>query len=390
MIITGIELIRGEATYCCECIECGYLLESTEHCSGLLCPRCGGQMRRAERPGPGQPSSIGVTPPGKLELTYGDRLQVDVGLEYKGPRQDATLYGAIGVRGIGFNEKVVGEAPVTFDQADTFAPWSGSVQIPITADIAPGTNYDLYCKIKEFPDAGKPEVRDVIDITGMPPTFELLEETIYPYAYIYEGPHDGGTFIFKTDPFTPASWVAGRLAQACEDEVRKAGGKMLEMRVYVDKSPLLWSDWRIEVVSAPPNAGAAMSLGIAWWAIAILAALAIVLIIVITWAAKEIAGLFKRKPGLDQVKVGWTKETLILCIQDSEEYWDRTPTPVETLQGMSEEELRHYLNQIAEEEVPPTEGLGLGLAVAAVGVVGLGALAAMAMARPKGEGRREG
>lgn len=390
MIIAGIEVIRGNATFLCECIECGYFLESAEHCDGLLCPRCGGQMRRAERPGPGQATSIGVAPPGKLELTYGDTLRITTAFNYRGPATDITLYGSIGSRRgfptYDFNEILSNEASLkTPDSQSDFVPVTPSVDIPITADIAPKPDYDIYCKLKEYPGAGMPEVDDVIAVIGMPPTFELLEETIYPYAYIYEGPHDGGTFTFKTDPFTPVDWVAGRLTRACEDEVRKAGGKMLEMRVYVDKSPLLWSDWRIEVVSVPPKT---TGTAIAWWGVAILAALAIALIIVITWAAKEIAGLFMRKPGLDQVKVGWTKETLILCIQDSEDYWERTPTPVETLEGMSEEELRHYLNQIAEEEVP-TEGLGLGLAIAAAGVLGLGALAAMAMARPEGGSRRE-
>ncbi len=41
-------------TYTCECIKCGYTMESEEHCADIKCPECGGQMRRAERPGPGQ------------------------------------------------------------------------------------------------------------------------------------------------------------------------------------------------------------------------------------------------------------------------------------------------------------------------------------------------
>ena len=387
MIITGMKVIRGNATFLCECIECGYNLESAEHCSGLRCPRCGGQMRRAERPGPGQAGYIGVAPPGKLELTYGDTLRITTGFNYRGRATDITLYGAIGSRGWGgFAEKISNEASHRTPESPTdFSPDTASVDLPITPDITPGANYDIYCKIREYPKAGLPEEDDVIDIVGIPPTYELLEETIYPYAYIYEGSHDGGTFTFKTDPFTPASWIAGRLAKACEDEVRKAGGKMLEMRVYVDKSPLLWSDWRIEVVSAPPET---TGTAIAWWGIAILAALAIALIVVITWAAKEIAGLFKRKPGLDQVKPTWGKETLIMTIQDSEEYWERTPTPVETLEGMSEEELREYLDEIAEEEVPPVEA-GLGLGIAAAGILGLGAIAlgAYAMGRPKARER---
>jgi len=41
--------------YHCECIECGYYMASAEHCKDITCPKCGGTMRRVERPGPGQP-----------------------------------------------------------------------------------------------------------------------------------------------------------------------------------------------------------------------------------------------------------------------------------------------------------------------------------------------
>jgi len=43
--------------YNCECIECGYEVESEKHCSDIKCPECGGEMRRAERPGPGKEKS---------------------------------------------------------------------------------------------------------------------------------------------------------------------------------------------------------------------------------------------------------------------------------------------------------------------------------------------
>ena len=42
-----------EGGFSCECIECGYKMESSEHCRDVKCPECGGQMRRAERPGEG-------------------------------------------------------------------------------------------------------------------------------------------------------------------------------------------------------------------------------------------------------------------------------------------------------------------------------------------------
>lgn len=40
----------------CECIECGYKVKSEKHCKDIKCPKCGGTMRRAERPGPGEPT----------------------------------------------------------------------------------------------------------------------------------------------------------------------------------------------------------------------------------------------------------------------------------------------------------------------------------------------
>lgn len=45
-----------KAKYNCECIKCGHKLTSDKHCKDLKCPKCGGQMRRVSRPGPGQES----------------------------------------------------------------------------------------------------------------------------------------------------------------------------------------------------------------------------------------------------------------------------------------------------------------------------------------------
>lgn len=46
--------IIEKAKYICECIKCGHQIETDKHCKDLKCPKCGGQMRRAEKPGPGQ------------------------------------------------------------------------------------------------------------------------------------------------------------------------------------------------------------------------------------------------------------------------------------------------------------------------------------------------
>jgi len=52
---------NGKEAFLCECIQCGYKMESDEHCNTLTCPECGGQMRRAERPGQGQDGATSET-----------------------------------------------------------------------------------------------------------------------------------------------------------------------------------------------------------------------------------------------------------------------------------------------------------------------------------------
>ena len=59
-VFTNPKNIKGEKEeYNCECIECGHKMTSEKHCKDIKCPECGGQMRRLERPGPGQESYDG-------------------------------------------------------------------------------------------------------------------------------------------------------------------------------------------------------------------------------------------------------------------------------------------------------------------------------------------
>lgn len=41
------------ASYECECLECGKVISSEEHCKDIKCPECGSEMRRKSRPGSG-------------------------------------------------------------------------------------------------------------------------------------------------------------------------------------------------------------------------------------------------------------------------------------------------------------------------------------------------
>jgi len=52
------------ASFNCECIKCGYKMTSDAvHCKDIDCAKCGGQMRRVERPGAGQPKKAKVKVP---------------------------------------------------------------------------------------------------------------------------------------------------------------------------------------------------------------------------------------------------------------------------------------------------------------------------------------
>ena len=56
----SVSLGQTATVYNCSCIKCGYQAETEGHCIDFRCPVCGGQMRRAERPGPGQERSISL------------------------------------------------------------------------------------------------------------------------------------------------------------------------------------------------------------------------------------------------------------------------------------------------------------------------------------------
>ncbi|MBA7693184.1 hypothetical protein ES703_101760 [subsurface metagenome] len=332
-------------------------------------------------------AAIGVVAGEKIELTYGDTLRVNVLFWYRGLARKTILEGAIGKLHAFPTDwlEVLLKSGTTIDIPESFefTLYERSVEIPITSDIDPGTDYDLSVSLRDYREAGHPTEVDVIDIVGVPPTYELLGETIYPYAYVYDGDAEVSTFTFKTDPFTPTDWIVSKLSDAVKEQVEKDGGQVMEMRVYVDKTPLLWTDWRIEVVGIPPKTeGVAMSIGIVWWGIAILAALAIALIIVITWSIKTIVSSFTHKPLSEEIKATWSKETLISIIGDFEVKLELIPKPSEELEGMSDEELRDYCDHMAEEIVPP-EISWLPLAiVGGLGVVGIGAAVALA-ARPR-------
>ena len=111
---------------------------------------------------------------GKVMLAPGDILRVSVAVPYRGPEAEFTLYGSIGQRGLfGFDEILSVRSPLSCpDSPETYTTVTGEVDIEIIGagiagigGISGGTNYDLYVKIEEKPEA-MVEIDDVIDIAG--------------------------------------------------------------------------------------------------------------------------------------------------------------------------------------------------------------------------------
>ncbi|MBA7572747.1 hypothetical protein ES708_14533 [subsurface metagenome] len=344
--------------------------------------------------------AIGVVAGEKVELTYGDTLRVNVSFDYRGLARTVTLYGAIGnwrrfpeykPPGVwfppGFDEILHGEVSIDLPESIEFSPCKANVDIPITSDISPQTDYDLYVKIKEYPGVGMPRVDNVIDIVGIPPTFELIQHTVSHFAYIYDGDAEVNIATFKIDPFTPSAWAAKKFADALESEARKKGARVLETKVYVDTTPLLWTDIRIEVTGTPLGeevgtvAGRGIAVGIAPWLAIILVCLAIIAVIIVaTLAFDHWMEKFKHKPISEEIKKVWSRETLISAINDfvvklEETKPEFTPKPPEEIEAMSDDELRDYCDQLAEWIVPPVPDLLPLLVLGGLGVLGVGGVA---------------
>jgi len=340
-------------------------------------------------------AAMGVVVGEKLPVAVGDTVRVHMTVDHYGPAVDGAIWTAIGWQtGViipEFIEVFNSRTPVHFNDDEAYVTYPIVCDVPIT-DISGfviefglyGNVLDMYAKIMEVP--GPDIFTDIypaaIEVEEVPPAPEYVEiqHTIYHFAYIYDGDVELTTATFQTDPFTPSAWLADKFASKLKEEVRARGGHPLEVKVYADTTPLLWTNFKIEVSSTPIGGGTeGIGVGIALWLAIILVCLAITAVIVVTTLAfKTIMAELKHKPGLEDVKQAWGKEALILDIEDAEEYWGRPPTLPETLTGMSEAELRDLLDQIADEEVPPeVSWLPLAL-IGGLGILGVTAAVALA------------
>ncbi|GAI69543.1 unnamed protein product [marine sediment metagenome] len=210
--------------------------------------------------------------------------------------------------------------------------------------------------------------------TEVPPEYVLIQHTIYPWSYLYEGDAETCTFEFKLTPeqIPGTAWLGQRIVDSFVSELEKEGSRLLELKVYEDTTPTWWTNYRVEVTATASP--------IVWTPI-IIGVLAILFIVAIYFTIKLVDEVFFKRKALDEeTKKTFSRETLTAMILDL-----APETPPETLEGMEDQELRDLLNRLLAEAAPPiSPWLILGI-VGGLGVLGVGAAVALSAARPRRE-----
>jgi len=85
-----------------------------------------------------------------LPVRNGDTVRITVGYYYRGPAKTLTLYSAIGVQAVWFDEKVHGSRSISIPASSDWVSRSDYVDVVInTSLISPGAGYDMYAKFME-------------------------------------------------------------------------------------------------------------------------------------------------------------------------------------------------------------------------------------------------
>lgn len=207
--------------------------------------------------------------------------------------------------------------------------------------------------------------------TEVPPEYVLIQETIYPWAYTFEGDAEVCIFEFKLTPeqIPGTEWLGQRIVDSFVSELEKEGSRLLELKVYRDTTPTFWTNYRVEVTAtASPLV----------WNLIIIGVLAILFVVAIIFAIKAVESLIYHRKGLDEeTKKTFARDTLVAMILDL-----APETPGETLEGMADQELRDLLNEILAKVAPPISPWAIAAIVGGLGVLGVGAAVALSMAKP--------
>ena len=236
--------------------------------------------------------------------------------------------------------------------------------------------------------------------TEIPPEYVLIQETIHPAAYVYEGEAEVCVIEF---PLTPeqlpfTQWGGLKLAETIANAIEAEGNSILELKVYEDTTPMFWTNYRVEIKAAVASeeqgvaiwpwlvAIGAVLATLPWKAI-IVGALTVLGIWVVGWVIdkliKSVDRVIHRPPTLtDEIIEGLGREDLIPMILYKAPRVEYEVSP-ENLEAMSDDGLRALLKELRDRQgPPPIEWWPLAL-VGGIVVLGVGGAAAAYAMRPK-------
>ena len=113
-----------------------------------------------------------------IEVRNGDTVRITVGYSYRGPAKTLTLYGAIGVQAVWFDEKVHGSRQISLPESTNWITRSDYTDIVIdTSKIAAGTGYEIYAKMMDGSSdlVLSPVVYDVITVLSAAAEFQNFQ-----------------------------------------------------------------------------------------------------------------------------------------------------------------------------------------------------------------------
>ncbi len=237
--------------------------------------------------------------------------------------------------------------------------------------------------------------------TEVPPEYVLIQETIHPAAYVWEGEAEVCVIEF---PLTPeqlpfTQWGGLKLAETFANAIEAEGNSILELKVWEDTTPLLWTNYRVEIKAAV----ASEEQGVAvwpWlvaigavlvklpWAFIIKGTLALIGIWLVGWVIEKLIKTVDRvihKPSAltDEVIDALGREDLIPMILYKAPRVDYEVSP-EELEAMSDDGLRALLKELRDRQAREEMEWWPLVLIGGLGLLGVGGAAvAFAMAKPR-------
>ncbi|MBA7601282.1 hypothetical protein ES703_08349 [subsurface metagenome] len=359
--------------------------------------------------------AVGVLAGEKLPVSVGDIVRVHMTVDHRGPARDGAVWTAIGWQ-VGviipeFIEVFNSRTPVHFDESLEFVTYEIDCDVPIT-DITGfliefglyGNILDMYAKIMEVPG---PDIFTGINMGAfevvpgeVPPWYELIQHTIHPAAYVYEGDTEVCVIEF---PLTPeqipfTQWGGLKLADAFASAVEAEGNSILELKVYEDTTPIFWTNYRVEIKAAVASEEQGVAAPVwPWlvaigailvklpWAFIIKGTLTLLGIWLVGWVIerliKSVDRVIHKPPALtDEIIEELGREDLIPMILYKAPRVDYEVSP-EDLEQMTDEGLRALLKDLRDRQVAKEAEWWPLAIVGGIAVLGIGVAVALATRR---------